>query len=307
MFWRNLAISLLAQCLAFGVVLPLEAQSDLHQPKPPTSEEMFCINFTRDRCERFAPDAACDAIGGIFKCSCGGKNAGKNDDVEIKTIHAFDWSQKCFEGEHGHATRDPALELQVNANLDGVNRRPWYLYKMKSGVYCGLEKPGYNTAGRYTFVVICPVEPSLIETLRTIRNRTDRTNSTSSPSSNQGDRASRSAITPQGAIAMLKPTRLLSPVAGAQFDQFPRTTLLQWAPTQGAANYRVEIEAYNLRTNQWFTLLGILGFPKEIQLKETQFQFNFPGKQRGRWRVFAVDQRGVLGTPSEWREFNYLR
>lgn len=104
----------------------------------------------------------------------------------------------------------------------------------------------------------------------------------------------------------------LSPAENKVFDFFPRRTKLEWAAVEGAVSYTVEVDycrgseadgkecvspqPLNIRSN-----------PSMSGLKDTSYEFNFIGKQPGRWRVWAIDREGREGFKSPWRTFFYLR
>jgi TonB family protein len=90
---------------------------------------------------------------------------------------------------------------------------------------------------------------------------------------------------------------LISPVEGAVFHNFPRTTTLTWQAAPGAATYRIEVDCYD--PPGWDPIQRVSG------VATTSFTFSFVGKQRGRWRVWAVDSHGREGEKSPWREFDY--
>ena len=97
----------------------------------------------------------------------------------------------------------------------------------------------------------------------------------------------------------------LQPPNGSVFNNYPRTTTLQWAPVPRAASYTVEIDCFQCcAVNQWCSDVG-----KTWQLvpglTSTTFTFNFVGAQPGRWRVWAVGRLGHPGRKSPWSEFTY--
>jgi hypothetical protein len=81
------------------------------------------------------------------------------------------------------------------------------------------------------------------------------------------------------------------------FHNFPRSTTLVWQPVAGAASYGLEVEFSD--PPGWDPTQRISG------ITGTTFTFDFVGKQRGRWRVWATDARGREGEKSPWREFEY--
>jgi hypothetical protein len=90
---------------------------------------------------------------------------------------------------------------------------------------------------------------------------------------------------------------LLSPADGAVFNNFPRTTTLAWNAVSGASSYGIEVDFRD--PPGWSRSVFRSG------IKGDSFTFNFIGKQRGRWRVWAVDLSGNEGEKSPWREFEY--
>jgi hypothetical protein len=63
----------------------------------------------------------------------------------------------------------------------------------------------------------------------------------------------------------------------------------------------VGVEDQNPDKGEWLPAVPA----KETQA--TEYQFEFPGAQPGRWRVWAVDGRGKEGPKSDWRTFRYTR
>lgn len=95
----------------------------------------------------------------------------------------------------------------------------------------------------------------------------------------------------------------ISPSAGVDFDHFPRTVTLAWETVPGAASYTVEVQfcppagcAQGARRHRL-----------QSNLRTTSYTFDFVGAQPGRWRVWAVNERGQAGLVSEWREFRFSR
>ena len=102
---------------------------------------------------------------------------------------------------------------------------------------------------------------------------------------------------------------LLTPEPGASFEIFPRRTTLTWSAVPGAVFYIVQVDwsppgATRTWTSDTAAGSGIYIFDEVSALSYT---FDFVGAQPGRWRVFAVDQNGQAGPPSNWREFMYTR
>jgi hypothetical protein len=76
---------------------------------------------------------------------------------------------------------------------------------------------------------------------------------------------------------------------------------VSWKPVGGAESYAVVVDTFSGEPNRWssdrgetYIFTGVIG---------SSYSFKFTGAQRGRWRVWAVDQNGQAGVPSEWREF----
>ena len=103
--------------------------------------------------------------------------------------------------------------------------------------------------------------------------------------------------------------QLLSPADNQVFSIFPRATLLEWKPVEGAVSYAVDIEVCQARTRPQCSdpqpMFGPANAPTR-NITSTSYQFNFAGAQPGRWRVWAVDKDGREGFKSEWRIFVYL-
>jgi hypothetical protein len=99
----------------------------------------------------------------------------------------------------------------------------------------------------------------------------------------------------------------LSPPDGAVFNNYPRTTTLQWSPVTGAVSYTVEVDCFHCcQNNQWCSDVG--GQTRiASNLTQTNYTFDFVGAQPGRWRVWAVDANGNAGPKSNWRTFRYTR
>jgi tetratricopeptide (TPR) repeat protein len=97
--------------------------------------------------------------------------------------------------------------------------------------------------------------------------------------------------------------KLLFPADKAELNVMPRRTVCTWEPVAGAASYLFEWDynadgAWSQEGKSERTGYAVAG---------TSFFFDFPGKQAGRWRVYAVDAGGRRGPASEWRSFEYMR
>jgi hypothetical protein len=101
-------------------------------------------------------------------------------------------------------------------------------------------------------------------------------------------------------IAVLPGPELLEPKDGAQFNHFPRTTVLSWNSVSNAASYSVEIESC---TGSGVKNCSLSRF--EDNIRGTRYEFGFVGAQWGRWRVYAVDKDQLSSKPSTWSTFRY--
>jgi len=105
----------------------------------------------------------------------------------------------------------------------------------------------------------------------------------------------------------LNAPRQVSPANGKTFSHFPRKTTLSWKGVPKAKSYAVELDCYGCcQGGKWCTDIG-KEWKVEHNLTQTQYTFNFVGAQPGRWRVWAVDNRGKAGRKSGWWKFNYTR
>lgn len=97
---------------------------------------------------------------------------------------------------------------------------------------------------------------------------------------------------------------LISPADGTIFKTgFPRTTTFTWSAVPGAKKYVVELMACsNSKPNECF--VWPVDKPKHI-VTSTSYSYGFVGAQPGKWRVTAVDSKGMEGTPSGWWTFKY--
>ena len=99
---------------------------------------------------------------------------------------------------------------------------------------------------------------------------------------------------------------LESPYDGKIFDQgFPRNTTFTWSAVPGAKKYVLELMACSSsKPNDCFV------WPKDKPRHEvfgTTYTYGFVGAQPGKWRVTAIDAKGVAGTPSGWWTFRYKK
>lgn len=92
----------------------------------------------------------------------------------------------------------------------------------------------------------------------------------------------------------------------------PRKLTVQWGAVPGAATYTVEVEYC-----EWEAPDGgecrkgghpLLGWrePPPSGIEGTKYELLFPGTQPGRWRVWAVDEKGRPGVKSPWTRFSYV-
>jgi len=107
--------------------------------------------------------------------------------------------------------------------------------------------------------------------------------------------------------AVLGSPQALSPSDGAELNHYPRITRLEWSAVSGAASYTVELEVCQLEIEgkECGQLLQIRGNPPLSGIDGTSYEFLFIGAQPGRWRVWAVDAKGRVGTKSPWSKFIY--
>ncbi len=94
----------------------------------------------------------------------------------------------------------------------------------------------------------------------------------------------------------------LSPASGTVFNNYPRTTTLQWSAVAGAASYTVQIYYYQPGDT---TCTGGAQDYLTPNITNTSYTFNFVGAQPGCWRVWAVDAAGRQSSTSGWWEFSY--
>lgn len=92
----------------------------------------------------------------------------------------------------------------------------------------------------------------------------------------------------------------------AFFGHTMRMTVLEWAPVPGAAGYRVEVEYFNCWPEADCPETEpheLAGDPPQYGIEETRYEFTFIGAQPGRWRVWALDEKGRAGAKSAWVTF----
>jgi WD40 repeat protein len=100
---------------------------------------------------------------------------------------------------------------------------------------------------------------------------------------------SRQIVTPEQTLPTDKST----------FNHYPRTVTLRWSKVPGATSY--SIETSRLSGSQWAANNQV------PNLRSTSYTFDFVGKQKGRWRVWAVDDAGHESGKSGWWEFTFTR
>lgn len=108
----------------------------------------------------------------------------------------------------------------------------------------------------------------------------------------------------------LPPPVQTAPDDGVELNYFPRKTKLEWQPVAGAAFYRVEIDYCDGRVRGRKKCFDPQPHHRERNdrdIRDTSFEFNFVGAQPGRWRVWAIDEKGQEGFKSPWRIFFYLQ
>lgn len=100
------------------------------------------------------------------------------------------------------------------------------------------------------------------------------------------------------------------PDDNAEFDHYPRRTLLKWQPVEGANSYRIEIDYCQGALKDRRSCIDPQPHHNtgrdSTGINTTIYEFNFVGAQPGRWRVWAIDKKGQEGFKSPWRTFFYL-
>jgi hypothetical protein len=102
----------------------------------------------------------------------------------------------------------------------------------------------------------------------------------------------------------------IAPGDGVELNYYPRKTKLEWEPVVGAVFYRVEIDYCDGRVRGRKKCLDPQPHHRERNdrdIRDTSFEFDFVGAQPGRWRVWAIDEKGQEGFKSPWRVFFYLQ
>jgi dipeptidyl aminopeptidase/acylaminoacyl peptidase len=108
----------------------------------------------------------------------------------------------------------------------------------------------------------------------------------------------------------LQAPTLVSPADRAVFNDSSRDTTLRWNAVPGASSYIVQMD-WCETTDAWINSgeiwcedgNSIGGIIKGIAT--TEYSFDFPGASPGRWRVWAVDSSGHVGSSSPFRTLRY--
>lgn len=104
---------------------------------------------------------------------------------------------------------------------------------------------------------------------------------------------------------------LVGPDDAAEFNFYPRKTILRWEGVSGAISYRVEIDYCDGRVKGRRSCVDpqphYIEGHNPTNTRATSYEFNFVGAQPGRWRVWAIDEKGEAGFKSPWRTFFYLQ
>jgi HEAT repeat protein len=109
------------------------------------------------------------------------------------------------------------------------------------------------------------------------------------------------------AAPLLDAPQLVAPAEGEHIDRFPRTLKLDWVAVAGASTYTVQVDCLGCcKKDAWCEDVG-RSYVYETKIRDHEFDFEFAGMQRGRWRCWAVDAEGRMGRKSEWREFVFVR
>ncbi len=104
----------------------------------------------------------------------------------------------------------------------------------------------------------------------------------------------------------------LGPADQVELNHFQRLTKLEWQPVEGAVSYSVEVDFCDGRNKKLRECINPQphSFKKDsppIGIVGTSYEFAFVGSQPGRWRVWAIDSKGLEGFKSPWRTFFYLK
>lgn len=90
----------------------------------------------------------------------------------------------------------------------------------------------------------------------------------------------------------------------------PKHLKLEWQPVAGAVSYTIEVDFCDGRDRTVRECLD----PKPLSLRDrpptgivgTSYELDFIGMQPGRWRVWAMDDKGQEGFKSPWRVFFFV-
>ncbi|MDQ1254812.1 MAG: hypothetical protein QG646_4082 [Euryarchaeota archaeon] len=148
-----------------------------------------------------------------------------------------------------------------------------------------------NEVGSVHAIKVIYVQESSASTSST---STSSTSSTSTPSS--------SSSSTQVSSKALPTPKQLSPANGTVFDNSTSGTTLEWTDVSGAANYTVEIDAFNSNSNSW--LSESAGSNVVSGINATSYSYDFSTIGPVRWRVWSVGSDGKEGKKSEWWIFN---
>ena len=96
------------------------------------------------------------------------------------------------------------------------------------------------------------------------------------------------------------PILTITPENGESFKIFPRKLNLKWNELKNAKRYIVEVQYKDIEKNQWFNLPNEMG---HFSTEKTESEIEFIGAQPGRWRVYAIDEKGEESKISEWKQF----
>jgi hypothetical protein len=119
--------------------------------------------------------------------------------------------------------------------------------------------------------------------------------------------------TPEDRDFQKRVPRPVNPEDGATFDVYPRRTSVSWEPVPGATYYLLDVEVMTTieesrqgRTvSSWRGWVPVAGTHLRQRFMEASGTFDFIGASRGRWRVRAINARGIASRASEWRGFEY--
>jgi hypothetical protein len=109
--------------------------------------------------------------------------------------------------------------------------------------------------------------------------------------------------------------RPVAPADGARFDVYPRRTTVSWEPVPGATHYLLDVEVMATieESREGRTVSSRRGWTRVAgphlrqRFVEPSGTFVFGGANPGRWRVRAINARGIASRASEWRGFEYLQ